>query len=136
MSTIAGDEQVHPAQALLHQWADSFTRHDLAAAQQVFSARQDLLVVTAGAVVLRGPASVRRYLEQYVAGPVTYAWQWATVVVAAAPGEPVAWLAAEGVETRSSPGAVVQRPYRATLVSRRDETGGWRIWHFHGSSPR
>ena len=121
-----------PARALLDQWAASFTGKDLDAARSVFTSGEDLLVITASDTELPGPAAVSAYLDGYMAGPVTYSWSWGSVWTAQ-PDQATAWLAAKGTETRQSPQGLRTRPYRVTLIARR-ESPDWKIVHFHGSS--
>jgi ketosteroid isomerase-like protein len=106
---------------------------DQPSALAAFTERDDLLVVTAGAAVLRGRAAVAAYIESYVASEVVYDWHWDSVQPAGA--DDIAWLFAEGTEIKSTRDGKRRLPYRATLLVRREDDD-WRIVQFHGSSPR
>jgi uncharacterized protein (TIGR02246 family) len=117
---------------VLGRFCSGFANRDVEAVMQVFVPDPGVIVVTSEESVLRGPVELRRFLDRYVDGPITYSWEWDRHDVSIAGS--VACLLAEGTETAADEDRLEKRPYRMTMVLERRE-GRWLLIQVHGSSP-
>lgn len=117
---------------VLERFCAGFAERDAEAVMGVFAPDPDVFVVTSEGSLLRGRVELRRFLDQYVEGPVTYSWDWAGHDVSVAGS--VAWLLAEGIETAVTAEGNEQHAYRMTMVLEFHEDR-WCVRQAHGSSP-
>ena len=118
--------------ATLDAFCTAFERRDRDAVMRLLAPGSAVTVVTSEEPLLRGQNELGRFLDIYVDGPTTYAWQW-TRQEAFQAGS-VGWLLAEGTETATTGGRQTTHPYRMTMVCE-NRDGGWWIRQVHGSSP-
>jgi hypothetical protein len=61
---------------VLNQFCSGFARRDPEAVVRVCAPDLDRVVVTSEEPLLRGPTELRRFLDRYVEGEMTYSWEW------------------------------------------------------------
>jgi hypothetical protein len=91
-----------------------------------------LLVGSANAEVVEGPAALRAFFGEVFRAPTHIGWEWRRVRISSS--EDVAWLFAEGELVIVADARPQRRPYRLTgVLQRKGRRWLWR--HFHGSEP-
>jgi uncharacterized protein (TIGR02246 family) len=118
--------------AVLERFCSAFADRDAEAVVRLFAPTDDIVVITSEEPLLRGSVELRHFLDRYVDGPTTFAWEWDRYDVSTA--GPVAWLLAEGTETATSEDHVARHRYRMTMVFERHREH-WLVRQLHGSSP-
>jgi uncharacterized protein (TIGR02246 family) len=117
---------------LLERFCSLFAAQDADGVMQLFAPDADVVVVTSGESILRGPDELSAFLRRYAQGATRYSWTWGRTEVSAAGA--VGWLLAEGTETVASEEGEDQHQYRMSLVcEKRDDR--WLLVQGHGSSP-
>jgi uncharacterized protein (TIGR02246 family) len=130
---VRADRQTEAALLeILESFCSSFAARDADGVMQLFAPDADVVVVTSGESLLRGPDDVKAFLRRYAQGTTTYSWTWHQREVSAA-GE-VGWLLAEGTERVSAEDREEEHPYRMSLVCEMRD-GDWLLVQVHGSSP-
>ncbi len=119
--------------SVLDDFSAAFARRDLEGVLRLFAPDSDVVVVTSEEPLLRGHDELRRFLDRYVQGPTTYAWEWQRHDVSVA--GPLAWLLAEGIETATSEEGQEKHSYRMTMICE-NRHGRWLLRQVHGSSPQ
>jgi uncharacterized protein (TIGR02246 family) len=117
---------------LLKQFCSRFAAHDADGVMELFAPDADVVVVTSGEAVLRGPDELQAFLHRYAEGATKYSWTWDSQEASAAGS--TGWLLAEGTETVASEDGEEKHPYRMSLVCEKRH-GRWLLVHGHGSSP-
>jgi uncharacterized protein (TIGR02246 family) len=117
---------------LLERFCSRFAAGDADGVMQLFAPDADVVMVTSGASLLRGPDEVRAFLDRYAQGTARYSWAWDRREVSAAGA--VGWLLAEGTEIAAMEGGEKQDPYRMSMVCEKRD-GRWLLAQGHGSSP-
>ena len=118
--------------SVLHSFCMAFTNRDAEGVIRLLASEAEVQVITSEEPLLRGHDEMRRFLDRYVKGPTTYAWEWDRHDVCEL--GPVGWLLAEGTETATSGDRRIRNPYRMTMVCESRE-GRWTLRQVHGSSP-
>jgi uncharacterized protein (TIGR02246 family) len=116
----------------LERFCSRFAAGDADGVMQLFAPDADVVMVTPGVSLLRGPDEVRALLDCYARGTARYSWAWDRREVSAAGA--VGWLLAEGTETAAMEGGEEQHPYRMSMVCEKRD-GRWLLVQGHGSSP-
>jgi uncharacterized protein (TIGR02246 family) len=117
---------------LLERFCSRFAAGDADGVMQLFAPDTDVVMVTSGESLLRGPDEVRAFLHRYARGTARYSWAWDRREVSAAGA--VGWLLAEGTETVAVEEGEEQHPYRMSMVCEK-RYGSWLLVQGHGSSP-
>lgn len=118
---------------ILRRFCSAIAAKDAEGAMQLFAPDGDVILVTSGESLLRGPDEIKAFLQAYVQGPSTYSWAWSRQDISEA-GE-VTWLLAEGIETASSQGGEKKHTYRMSMVLKK-RGKRWLLMQVHGSSPQ
>jgi limonene-1,2-epoxide hydrolase len=118
--------------SVLHSFCTAFTNRDAEGVMRLLASEAEVQVVTSEESLLRGHEELRAFLDRYVNGPTTYAWEWDRHDVFQL--GPVGWLLAEGTEIATSGDRQVKNRYRMTMVCESRE-GRWTLRQLHGSSP-
>lgn len=119
--------------SVLDDFCAAFARRDPEGVLRLFAPDSDVVMVTSEEPPLRGHDELRRFLDGYVRGPTTYAWEWQRHDVSVA--GPLAWLLAEGIETATSEEGQEKHSYRMTMIYE-NRHGRWLLRQVHGSSPQ
>jgi len=117
---------------VLDRFCAGFAERDVEAILSLFAPDPGIAVITSEQPLLRGIDELKRFVERYAAGEVTYSWEWHWRHASGGGG--VAWLLAEGTETAAGPDGEQSHPYRMTMVLRRAGER-WLLLQVHGSSP-
>jgi ketosteroid isomerase-like protein len=99
---------------------------------QLLAPDADIVMVTSGEPLLRGPDEVRAFLDRYARGTTRHSWTRDRRDVSASGA--VGWLLAEGTETAVAEEGEEQHPYRMSMVCEKRD-GRWLLIQGHGSSP-
>ena len=117
---------------ILESFCSGVAARDVDGVMQLFAPDADVVMVTSGESLLRGPDEIRAFLQRYARGTTTYSWTWDRREVSAAGA--VGWLLAEGQETTAAEGREEKHPYRMSVVCERRDPR-WLLVQIHGSSP-
>ncbi len=118
--------------SVLHSFCMAFTNRDAEGVMRLLASEAEVQVITSEEPLLRGHDEMRGFLDRYVNGPTTYAWEWDRHDVCELGS--VGWLLAEGTEIATYGDRRERHPDRMTMVCESRE-GRWTLRQVHGSSP-